>query len=129
MNKKSLNKVSLIGEFDARVWAKEFVRIFTKTRLGRAGIDEQSMIEWFANAIMAGYDHHRWNDEKKECLATLNLPEIKELESLAEEFKLLPVWPGDQRMGDALTVRRIKHEASLILSAFQSLKKKLEECK
>jgi len=101
MNKKSLNKVSLIGEFDARVWAKEFVRIFTKTRLGRAGIDEQSMIEWFA----------------------------KELESLAEEFKLLPVWPGDQRMGDALTVRRIKHEASLILSAFQSLKKKLEECK
>ena len=50
-------QVSLSQEFDAKVWAKEFVRIFTKTRLLRAGIDEQTMIGWFANASMAGYDN------------------------------------------------------------------------
>ncbi len=36
--------------FDARVWAKEFCRLFP-------GHDEGLMISWFANAIMAGYDY------------------------------------------------------------------------
>ena len=44
----------LIGEFDAKVWAKEFVKRVKK----RPGIaeDEECMISWFANAIMTGYD-------------------------------------------------------------------------
>ena len=36
------------GEFDAKVWALEFVRRF--------GGDEELMLEWFANAIMTGFD-------------------------------------------------------------------------
>ena len=39
------------GEWDAQEWAKEFRRIFPdKTP------DEGTMIGWFANAIMTGYD-------------------------------------------------------------------------
>jgi hypothetical protein len=40
--------LSLHETFDARVWAAEFVKRF--------GGDEELMIGWFANAIMAGYD-------------------------------------------------------------------------
>lgn len=41
------------GEFDAREWAAEFVRIFGDRR---DDIDEDLMLGWFANAIMTGYD-------------------------------------------------------------------------
>ncbi|HXJ69391.1 MAG TPA: hypothetical protein VNM39_10830 [Verrucomicrobiae bacterium] len=41
----------LVGEFDAWKWADEFVRIH--------GGDKDLMVTWFANAIMAGYDHAR----------------------------------------------------------------------
>ena len=40
----------LNDEFDARVWAAEFKRL-------NPGSDEELMLTWFANAIMAGYDH------------------------------------------------------------------------
>ena len=39
---------------DAVVWAKEFVE--TATRIPSIATDEGTMISWFANAIMAGYD-------------------------------------------------------------------------
>ena len=39
----------LVESMDAAVWAKEFVRI--------NGGDEDVMRGWFANTIMAGYDH------------------------------------------------------------------------
>jgi hypothetical protein len=39
---------------DAVVWAKEFVE--TATRIPSIATDEGTMIGWFANAIMAGYD-------------------------------------------------------------------------
>lgn len=41
----------LTSEFDASVWAAEFKRI-------NSASDESVMLGWFANAIMAGYDHH-----------------------------------------------------------------------
>jgi len=41
---------ALVGEFDARVWAREFCRM--------TGFpDEGWALSWFANAIMCGYDN------------------------------------------------------------------------
>jgi len=52
--KQNENDNKLIGEFDAKVWAEEFVKM-VKAKPGIA-TDEGTMIGWFANAIMAGYD-------------------------------------------------------------------------
>lgn len=42
------------GEFDAKVWAESFVaHVKWKPEIAT---DEGTMIVWFANAIMAGYD-------------------------------------------------------------------------
>lgn len=46
----------LIGEFSAKVWAEEFVRMVKEKP--ELATDEGTMIGWFANAIMAGYDKH-----------------------------------------------------------------------
>lgn len=47
----------LVGEFDAQVWAEEFVRM-VKIK-PEIATDEATMLTWFANAIMAGYDKGR----------------------------------------------------------------------
>jgi len=44
----------LVGQFDARIWAKEFVK--TVKNKPEIATDEDTMIGWFANAIMAGFD-------------------------------------------------------------------------
>ena len=48
------NKNILCGETDAAVWAKEWLRIIKEHPA--IPTDEDTMIGWFANAIMAGYD-------------------------------------------------------------------------
>lgn len=56
--------IHLIGNIDAKVWAEEF-----NTSLANQGIqplDPGFLIGWFANALMAGYDHHRWKQEKNQ---------------------------------------------------------------
>ena len=45
-----MEEVNLTDCFDAQVWAKEFCKRNTAS-------DEGTMLAWFANAIMAGYDH------------------------------------------------------------------------
>lgn len=54
VNKKS-KRVILPDTLDARIWAKEWLKTIKK----RPNIptDEGTMIAWFANAIMAGYDY------------------------------------------------------------------------
>ena len=47
--------VNLSCEFDATVWAKEWIRVIKEHP--QVPTDEGTMIGWFANAIMAGYDH------------------------------------------------------------------------
>ena len=42
---------------DGRKWAEEFR--LTAIGLGYSDMDEGWLIGWFANAIMAGYDHNR----------------------------------------------------------------------
>lgn len=44
----------LIGNMDAKVWAVEFVKIVKRNK--NIPTDESTMLGWFANAIMAGYD-------------------------------------------------------------------------
>lgn len=47
-----MTETNLTQVFDAKVWAQEFCKV-------HSNFDEQTMIAWFANAIMAGYDHAR----------------------------------------------------------------------
>jgi hypothetical protein len=42
-----------LPSFDAKDWAAHFVKTFPD-----CGIDEGTMIGWFANALMRGYDEH-----------------------------------------------------------------------
>ena len=44
--------------FDARDWAKEFVE--TVKRNPEIATDEGTMITWFANSLMSGYDYARF---------------------------------------------------------------------
>lgn len=44
----------LIGEFDAKIWATEFVK--TVNKHPEITKDIETMTTWFANAIMSGYD-------------------------------------------------------------------------
>lgn len=46
---------SMIAEFDAREWVKEFSETFPE---GTTRPDDGTMLAWFSNAIMAGYDYH-----------------------------------------------------------------------
>ena len=56
--------INLVRTMDAQAWAAEFMRI-----TGGA-VDERTMIPWFANAIMCGWDHHYWqSDEYKQMVA------------------------------------------------------------
>ena len=56
------NENHLIQSFDARVWAKEFVE-YVKTTPTIA-TDEATMVTWFANALMRGYDEHHWRTKE-----------------------------------------------------------------
>jgi hypothetical protein len=61
--------INLVRTMDAQAWAAEFMRITGGT------VDEQTMISWFANAIMCGWDHHYWlSDEYKQMMARVLAP-------------------------------------------------------
>jgi CRISPR/Cas system-associated protein Cas5 (RAMP superfamily) len=66
-----MSKVNLVGEFDASKWAKEFVR--TVKENPAIATDESTMIGWFANAIMAGYDKDKQERESAVREAVANL--------------------------------------------------------
>ena len=59
-----MKKVNVLSSRDAKVWAKEFIRIFGKKK---ESIDEEWMVGWFANAIMKGYDMGKASVEKKKA--------------------------------------------------------------
>jgi hypothetical protein len=54
------------SSMDAKVWAKEFMRLYNKNiqQQNVLWVDESLMIAWFANSIMAGYDEARRRYEK-----------------------------------------------------------------
>lgn len=47
-----------LPSFDAREWAKAFVKIKEERDWALSDIDEALMTTWFANALMRGYDEH-----------------------------------------------------------------------
>ena len=59
-NKKEIN---LTVEFDALIWVDEWLKTIEKNP--SIPTDEGTMLAWFANAIMAGYDHAYQEMEKK----------------------------------------------------------------
>lgn len=48
----------LLKSFDAQVWAREFVKHNLAYHIG---LNEETLTTWFANALMRGYDEHRWH--------------------------------------------------------------------
>ena len=50
--------------FDARGWAKAFIEHVKVNP--NIPTDEGTMISWFANAIMRGYDEYRWRLDRGE---------------------------------------------------------------
>lgn len=59
------NPVAPLNSFDARVWAKEFMRIHRSFITGMVQADEETMVGWFSNALMRGYDEHRWKMDRE----------------------------------------------------------------
>lgn len=57
---------ALVGEFDAAKWAAAFVE--RARTIPDFATDEGNMIGWFANAIMAGYDHARREKSEPEVV-------------------------------------------------------------
>lgn len=54
----------LIGEMDAQVWTKYWLESIKNNP--EIPTDEGSMISWFSNAIMAGYDQGRYFEQKRD---------------------------------------------------------------
>ena len=75
--------------FDAREWAQEFCRLNTAT-------SEGTMIGWFSNALMAGYDHamRRRQAEIEELTKRLAPdPLVSVLPDTTEVFGVPKSWP------------------------------------
>ena len=66
---------------DAALWAAAFCLICPEM-----ASREDVMIGWFANAIMAGWDHHGWkiDAERKPALVTERLPGAEDCDELGQ---------------------------------------------
>lgn len=72
-DRKTLATSELLKSFDARVWAKDFVEHVKKNPA--IPTDEETMVGWFASALMRGYDEHRWRgDEYKRYVRRVLVP-------------------------------------------------------
>ena len=60
----------LIGNPDAKIWAEEFVKAVNL--MPTIATDEGTMIGWFANAIMAGYDYAKKQTQAKPSEKSFN---------------------------------------------------------
>lgn len=63
------NKSDLVGETDAQVWTKRWLEIVAEHPT--IPTDEGTMIGWFANAIMAGYDKGKRDEQKRDIVEKL----------------------------------------------------------
>lgn len=59
-----MGDVNLTDTFDANVWVEEWMKTIKKHP--KIPTDEGAMLGWFANAIMAGYDAGRREDEEQD---------------------------------------------------------------
>lgn len=92
---------SFTNSFDARDWAKEFVA--TARRNPKLATDEGTMLGWFANAIMRGYDEAK----RRPAPDNARAPETSGLLSRAEESGIVRTSverPTTREDGNALEV-------------------------
>lgn len=59
---KEADETALPGTFNAEVWARIFVSMVKEKP--QIATDEATMLGWFANALMRGYDEHYWRSRK-----------------------------------------------------------------
>lgn len=52
-----MDGINLTQNPDAQVWANEFCKRYP-------GVPNDEALGWFANAIMCGYDHHRYQSKE-----------------------------------------------------------------
>lgn len=69
------NSLNLTDEFDARVWTQEWLRIIKENP--SIPMDEGTMLGWFANAIVSGYDHAKRESETDKRILIKALQDIK----------------------------------------------------
>lgn len=72
MTTTSNNLNDLVGNADALDWAKAFVNIIKENP--SIASDEEAMLGWFANAIMAGYDQSSKRIIRSELAKTQHYP-------------------------------------------------------
>lgn len=106
-----------LQSFDAVDWAKEFMRIFDKRR---DEIDEALMLTWFANALMRGFDEHRWRQEKERPLS----PAAAEIVRLAEVALKESYWAGMNSLGNE---HRAQSAEKALLAALSALLAEVRE--
>lgn len=51
---EAVELLNVLGEFDGRMWARRFIEAVKRTP--EVAVDEESMVAWFASAIMVGYN-------------------------------------------------------------------------
>ena len=78
--------INLHGTMDAEIWVKEWMKTIKKHP--EIPTDEGTMLGWFANAIMAGYDAAK---RKEVNLAKSRLHQLK-VDARAKEARTHP-WP------------------------------------
>ena len=84
-----MSEVNLSQTVDARVWAKEWLKTIKKKP--STPTDEGTMIEWFSDAIMAGYDdcYKKYHFAMTEDTYEETKAAYKKLTREAEEYKKL----------------------------------------
>lgn len=81
-----MKEKNLSCEFDAQVWTKEWMRIIKENP--SIPLDEATMLGWFANAIMAGYDHAK-NDGRIVELQSIIAQQSETIKALKEDGERL----------------------------------------
>ena len=100
---------------DARVWAKFFMETWEK--IGRPLPDEEMMIGWFANAMMAMHDHLKPNEA-----ADL----ITALRAENEKFKMSLSDVVQQTQEQANTITTLRAENEKLRAALRDAAEQME---
>jgi len=108
---EKMRAVDLLSTMDAKVWAKEFMRLYENNKLRPINVpdwvDEALMIGWFANAIMTGYDKGKAQSHQEKA------PEATEGE-IAEAIK-----DFEEKMNRENSVYNNEHLATALHKEFE----------
>ena len=107
-----MTSAELLQSFDARVWAREFIRIISLNP--SHALDEEMMIGWFSNALMRGYDEYagRQSQQLKDAEACI--------EGLIPFIEAAERWPQDVHADSSWGKLLARAKAWMALRAPQS---------